>query len=139
MARFLFTTLPNSGDMCSALAVANALQARGHEIAFYTGARAQKLVEGEGFSFMPFARSVSEHIDGLLLSPDKFSKAWRNPWRRVPLMRAILWDTIPQQVSDLEHVLDDWHPDVIVQEPVMYAALLIIQDLRKIPVVSLEL
>jgi MGT family glycosyltransferase len=138
MARFLFTVWPYPGCMFPHIAVANALRSRGHEVAFYTGTRAQKLIEGEHFRFVPFAPSLDERTNALLLSPDGISKAWPYPWRRIPLLREFLLDTVPEQVADLDAVLDDWHPDAIIHEPAMYAPLLILHEARRIPVALLE-
>src|SRR5580704_2220482 len=49
MARFLITCWSFPGHVFQPLAVARVLRERGHECAFYSGPRAARVVEGEGF------------------------------------------------------------------------------------------
>ena len=48
MARFMVTAMPFSGHVTPALAVAEALVARGHHVRFYTGAAFRERVEATG-------------------------------------------------------------------------------------------
>lgn len=138
MARFVFTAWSISGSIFPALSVASAVAARGHEVAIYTGARSASLVQGAGLRYFPFSRSLDEMVDSVLVSPHGISRAWPYPWRRLPMMRRFVLDTVPQQVADLDHVLDEWSPDVIVCEPAMWAPYLILHEARQIPVAALE-
>src|ERR1019366_1911121 len=114
VARFLHTVWPIAGHLHANLGVANGLRRRGHEVAFYTGRKAQRDVEGDGFKCYPFQQLNESRVDDLLryidgaTSPlDKVTKVsrWWREW---------VVGTIPDQVVDIEAILDDWRPDVIV-------------------------
>src|ERR1700757_3115770 len=56
MSRFLFTVWPFVGHVNPFLSVAKALQARGHDVAFYTGQDARARIEDEGFEVFSLRR-----------------------------------------------------------------------------------
>lgn len=57
MARFLFATQPITGHVLPALPLVRALVARGHEVAWYVGARFRERVEAIGARFVPYQRA----------------------------------------------------------------------------------
>jgi len=138
MAKFLFTAWPYAGCLYPQIAVAHALAGRGHSVAFYTGNRACPLVSSQPFLHFPFNPWLEQQVDTLLLSPSGMCAGWPQPWRRVGLLRQFLVDTVPSQVTDLNRIVDEWQPEVIVTEPAMYAPFLILQETRQIPVTVLE-
>jgi MGT family glycosyltransferase len=133
MARFLFTVWPLCGHFHPHVAVAHGLAARGHEVAFYTGARACAVVVKEGFSCFPFKRIDETRLDQILLSPDR-RLSWKHPARLLSVFRTWLLDTIPQQVADLEAVLAAWPPDVIVCDVTMWGPPLVLSEVCGVPV-----
>jgi MGT family glycosyltransferase len=134
VAKVLITVWPFTGHLHPNLAVADALRRRGHEVAFYTGASARALVEGEGFACFPF-RAVDEAIvNRLALSEHGILSARRQPWRMKALWKAWVLDTVPQQIADLETVLDAWSPDALVCDPTLWGPFLVLAEARHIPV-----
>ncbi len=54
MARFLFATQPITGHVLPALPLVRALVERGHEVAWYAGARFRERIEATGAQFAPY-------------------------------------------------------------------------------------
>jgi UDP:flavonoid glycosyltransferase YjiC (YdhE family) len=54
MARFLFATQPITGHVLPALPLVRALVERGHEVAWYAGARFRQRIEATGAQFEPY-------------------------------------------------------------------------------------
>jgi MGT family glycosyltransferase len=134
MARFLFTVWPFPGHFYPDIAIAHALRERGHQSAFYTGARACRVVEDEGFLCFPFKHVEEEHLYRIMFSRQRGSLEWKGLFQFGVTLREWLLGTIPQQVKDLEVVLAHWRPDVIVCDPTMWSPILIFHQMRRVPV-----
>ena len=134
MARFLFTIWPFAGHVHTNMAIAQALRARGHQVAVYTGRTVQATFEREGLRFFPFNRVSDEELLQLLMSDLATASVVRHPMRRLAVLRAWLVDTLPQQVGDQSEVLDAWQPNVVISDVTMWGMPLILQELRNIPV-----
>ena len=52
--------------------------------------------------------------------------------------REWLLGTIPEQVADLEPILESWRPDVVVTDPLMWSTYLVLHEARKQPVAVLS-
>jgi MGT family glycosyltransferase len=50
----------------------------------------------------------------------------------------LLLDTVPEQVTDLEVILNDWQPDVIATDPNLVAPILVLHQKRVLPVAILS-
>lgn len=115
------------------LALAHALRRQGHEVAFYTGPAAQAAIEEEGFKFFPFRRIPARIFEDEILAP--YTAATR--WGRLLEKRRRYYDwlvgLLPAQVDDLSEILDEWNPDVLVSDPMMWGPLLVHRELRNIP------
>lgn len=162
MSRYLFTVWPYTGHLNSCMSVAAALHARGHEIGFFTGRPAQSMIEDAGMSFFGFnhlARRLRELVDdtvppGEVAAPEeeyafyntliarysqsyqgitRIARSWTN------MNREWLLGTVPQQIADLEPVLESWKPDVVVTDPLMWSTFLILHETQKLPVAVLSL
>ena len=140
MARFVFACWPFAGHVHPSIAIARAVRARGHEVAFYTGESVRSTVEGEGFEFLPFRKVDEKRIVALVSSEFPYcSSLWqqlRNARRFQAAFREWLVDTIPQQVEDLDLVLSD--RDVIVSDSSFWGPILALRELRQIPVAVLS-
>jgi UDP:flavonoid glycosyltransferase YjiC (YdhE family) len=68
MARFLIAVWPFAGHIFPLIAVAHALTARGHAVAFYTGADQHHLVTSEGFEHFPFRHVDERRVHELLFA-----------------------------------------------------------------------
>lgn len=143
MARFLFAVWPFAGHVHPAIAIAHALRARGHEIAFYTGSAVRSLVEGEGFRFFPFQEVDEQRVSALASSEFPYSPSLLNRLRTARLLQAKfrewLLDTIPQQVADLDRVLADWSPSALVCDLAFWSPFLVLHEARRIPVAVLSI
>ena len=142
MARFLFSVWPFAGHVHPSLAIAHALRARGHEIAFYTGAAVRSVVEGEGFKLFPFQNVDEERVSFLAASEFPYSPSL---WRRLRTARRVqakfrewLLDTVPQQLADMDAVLAEWRPDVLVCDLAFWSPILVLHEARRIPVAVLS-
>jgi MGT family glycosyltransferase len=137
MSRFLLTVWPYVGHVNPFLGVAKALEARGHDVAFYTGASARARVEDEGFEvFTP------RHVDEKWLWDTIFEaeRGAGSPRGRLRLVRAVFGDwlfgTMSGQVADIEELIHDWHPSAIVTDPVMWGPSLILHDKISLPIAT---
>jgi len=134
VAKFLLTVWPFTGHIYPNIAIAHALRARGHEVAFYTGSQARPLVEGEGFRCFPLQHVDEARVEHLVASPEGIISRPKNPFRFKAMWRAWVLDTVPAQLADLESILARWSPDVIVCDPSMWGPFLILHEARQIPV-----
>ena len=132
MSRFLFAVWPLSGHLHPNLAVALALRQRGHEVAFYSGERARGLLDREGIDLYPFQKLDEAATMDFIAQIGGAALALPGPWERKRLFRQWLVDSIPGQVSDLDRVVREWRPDVIVCDPAMWGSFLIVSELRNI-------
>jgi MGT family glycosyltransferase len=134
MARFLFTTWPFPGHVIPHVTIAQALRARGHECAFYTGSRSGKALDAEGIRYFPFQRLNEDEVWKMLFE----QQSGFIHWHRFPNFRAVMqsWllETLPGQVADLLPILDCWKPDVIVCDPTMWSPILILHEKFRLPV-----
>ena len=142
MARFLFTVWPFAGHVHPAIAVARALRARGHEVAFYSGGAVRSTVEGEGFEFFPFQKVDEDRVSTLASSEFPYSPSlWhrlRSAGRMQARFREWLLDTVPQTVEDIEAVSSEWRPDVLVCDLAFWSPILVFHEARRIPVAVLS-
>lgn len=145
MARFLLACYPIAGHLHPHLAVAHALQAQGHDVAFYTGAAAQSQVEQEGFTFFPYHPEMEARLTRVWNPGDEESLAedlptMKQPLLRIGAIRATLAEwflgTVPQQIEDLRAVLARWQPDVLVSDISLWGPVLILHETVKIPVAA---
>lgn len=134
VARFLFTVWPFTGHILPSLAIAHVLRERGHLVAFYTGARVSRFVDDEGFHRFPLRNVDEEEVFQLMFSRSHSPVRWV----RLLEFRATLHDwllgTVPGQVEDLEPVLAEWRPDVVVCDPTMWSPILVFHEKLDLPV-----
>jgi MGT family glycosyltransferase len=100
-------------------------------------------VEGEGFRFFSFREVDEDRVSVLASSEFPYSPSL---WRRLRNARLLqakfrewLLDTIPQQIDDLDQVLSDWCPDVLVCDLAFWGPILVIKEARGIPVAVLSI
>ena len=142
MARFLFTVWPFAGHVHPCIAIAQALSARGHEVAFYSGGSVQSLIEQRGFRYFPFTSVNEEQVSQLVASEFSFRDSLLQKLRRAKTLqanfRAWLLDTIPQQLQDLTSVLNQWRPDVLACDSALWGPILVLAETQPIPVAVLS-
>lgn len=133
-ARILVTCWPFPGHVFPQMSVATALRDRGNEVAFYTAESARSVVESEGFRLFPFrhipvsrwerVQTREERVGGRRQSLRVGHQAFRN-W---------LVESIPEQVRDLQEIIDEWQPDIIVTDLAMWGPIVILWEAAPIPV-----
>jgi MGT family glycosyltransferase len=133
MAKFLFTVWPFHGHIHPNLAIARALGARGHEVAFYTGGSAQASLEAEGFRCFPFRHLDEARVEAIVQALDALSLEWRAARRRKALLREWLLGTVEGQLEDLAVVLPAFRPGAVVGDPAMWGPLLVLQETERFP------
>jgi len=141
MAKFLITAWPVLGHINPCLAIAHALGGRGHEVAIYTGEGARAEIEQAGVTLFPFRR-----VDGEAYRAAEHPQAYAaGPLARLQGLarmkaglRAWLVDTLPGQVDDLNEVLPDFRPDLILTVESLWAPLLVLTETRGMPVAVLS-
>ncbi|MGD8848063.1 MAG: hypothetical protein PVI54_21250, partial [Desulfobacteraceae bacterium] len=134
MASFLFSVWPFPGHFFPNIAVAECLLERHHEVAFFTGAKVMPILEKNGIAGFPFMEMVESDIDQLVWSQAGISGHRKNLLAYRRLLHQWLIGTIPQQISDLNIVLDKYCPDVLVTDPAMWAPFLVLREIRNISV-----
>jgi len=143
MSRFLFTVWPFAGHLHPAIAVAHALKARGHQVAFYTGGSARQVIEGEGFRFFPFQRVDERKVSSLVASGFPYCPTLWSRIRRAKVLqknfRTWLLDTIPEQVADIEAALGESPADALICDLAFWCPFLILGEARPIPVAVLSI
>ena len=142
MAKFLLACYPVSGHLLPNLALGNALRARGHEVAIYTGSIGRNAVESEGFSFIPYQQEMDERLTPILLPEQDRSEASdlstvKNPLLRMKQLKATLHEwflgTVHLQVEDLTAAMDRWNPDVVVTDIGLLGPMLILHETKNVP------
>lgn len=134
MARFLICTWHPPGHLYPQIAVANALRARGHEVAFYTGTEAAPVLEREGYRLFPFQKVDEEYVNRVLFGADRNSSEPTGGLDFAKLLRDWMLETIPAQVADIDAVIAEWRPDAITSDQTMWGATFIVGEQGKVPV-----
>jgi MGT family glycosyltransferase len=135
MSRFLVTCWPFTGHVHNQLAIAETLRERGHDVRFYTGPSARRLLEAEGFSVFEF-----EHLDerrgydGLRALEPGDARARASPGTVRRALRDWLVETIPDQLADLEPLLARWRPDVLVCDLSLWGPIMVLWEKTGLPV-----
>src|SRR4051794_35549597 len=111
MSRILFTTMPMAGHLRPGLPLAKQLIAQGHEVAWYSGANYEGEIARTGariYRMDPALDIDDAHIEG------------RNDKPGLSALKRAITDVfinpIPAWVEEIDRVVDDFRPDVIVAE-----------------------
>jgi len=143
MARFLLACYPVSGHLHPNIALGHALQARGHEVAIYSGAAARLTIEREGFACFPYAPRMDEQLTHIFLSDAgspfasdlSITGASLSQLKQIKAtLRAWFLSTIPEQVADLRSAIRRWQPDVLVTDISLFGPILVLHETKEIPV-----
>jgi MGT family glycosyltransferase len=139
MARFLISCWPFPGHVFQPLAIARVLRERGHECAFYTGNRAARTVQDQGFPFFPFRKVDEDGLYNFLFSPEQTrSVKGLDILKYTSTLQTLLLETIPPQIEDLEAIISEWRPDVLATDPNVLGPVLILREKLDIPVAILS-
>ncbi|WP_165071118.1 glycosyltransferase [Paludisphaera rhizosphaerae] len=138
MARYLFTVWPFVGHINPFMSVAKALKARGHEVAFYTSESTRSVVEPQGVILFPYHHLQEEPIwRAVQAAETKARLGWHSPRLLLRAFRDWLAGTLDEQVADVQEIVDEWKPDVIVTETGMWGPIVVLNETQKVPVAIL--
>jgi MGT family glycosyltransferase len=138
MARFLITCWSFPGHVFQPLAIARVLRERGHECVFYSGPRAARVVEGEGFPFFPSDKEEEDAMYDFMFAPGQTRTVnWRTMLQFSTTIQRWLLDSIPHQVRDMERIVAEFRPDVVATDQNMWAPMLVLWEKYKLPVAVL--
>ena len=112
--RILFTVIPAAGHLNPTIPIAQALQARGHDILYATGAEKVPLLKQEGLPVRTILEGqtntmaqvfepISDHLDRY------------NPYSIYRELKYLL-QLMQRILSELEQLAADWQPDLIVAD-----------------------
>jgi MGT family glycosyltransferase len=132
MNRVLIATMSAAGHVGPLVPLARELVRRGHEVAWYTGADYRDKVEAAGAAFYPLVHAPDRDVSQMDVEfPER---AALNGIAKFKFdIREVFIAAVPGQVADLEDLLDEVRPDVIVAEPGMAAAASVIEHRHGIP------
>ncbi|MEB2604029.1 glycosyltransferase [Burkholderia cenocepacia] len=135
MKRILFCVVPEKGHVNPCIGPAQHLRAAGCDVAFYAPADISDQLDGAGgFAFVG-PRETPERHDlsrGASFAANIRDADWLRHW-----IRTLLIDLAPAQVDGIRAVLREWQPDVVVIDPLLYAAA-IAAELEGLPWVSMS-
>ena len=120
MRRVLFCVLPEQGHLNPCIGPAQRLQARGLEVAFCGAQSLGAQLRRAGPFVQLGATAVPRHDAlrrGAQFAANVRDAAWLRGW-----IRELLIDRVADQVPTLRAVIRHWRPDVIVIDPLCYAA-----------------
>ncbi len=135
MSRILFISIPEKGHLNPMIAPAVHLRERGHTVAFFAGRNVSDQVHRAGLEVVP------EMLEQPLPTPenrgDMFARqvrdrVWLRSW-----IKELLVEQAGPQIEPLRQVIHNFHPAVIVADPMIYAAI-IAAFREKIPWVALS-
>ncbi|MDO4255364.1 MAG: glycosyltransferase [Kocuria sp.] len=124
MSRVLLASTPFAGHIYPMVGLARALVACGHEVAFYTGAKYQTVVEAAGCLFIPF--SAATDFDDT--DPEASFPAMRTgdgPAAMFSSFREIFFGTAPGQVHDILDAHQREPFDAMVAEMTSFGPMLV--------------
>jgi len=122
MSRILFISIPEKGHLNPMIAPAAHLRDRGHTVAFFAGRNVSDQVRRAGLDVVP------EMLEQPLPVPenrgDLFARQVRDrEWLRL-WIRELLVNQAEEQIEPLRHVIRNFRPDVVVTDPMIYAAVI---------------
>jgi MGT family glycosyltransferase len=131
--RILIASWPFEGHVFPLISVAHALRERGDSVAFYTGERLHPTLNGHDFPVFGFDRvpPAWERVHEL----ERRTRGRLKPLRaEQDAFRHWLVETIPDQVADLERLLERWEADVVLADFSMWGASLVLSETGDLPV-----
>jgi zeaxanthin glucosyltransferase len=135
MMRALFCVVPEKGHVNPCIGPAQRLRARGIDVAFYAHDDMGDQLERAGpFAFLgPRVQAPRNGLHrGAEFAANVRNGAWLRRW-----IRALLIDHVPAQVESMRTAMRSWRPDVVVIDPLLYAAA-IAAELESRPWVALS-
>ncbi len=118
MTRILFTTVPLAGHLRPGLPIASALVDAGHEVAWYTSPEYAPLVTRVGAEVRPMAAELTIDQASIDASRDGGKPGLATLKRDI---LNVFIAPIPRWVEEIDAILDDFAPDVVVADAAFMA------------------
>jgi MGT family glycosyltransferase len=132
--RVLFTLWPFTGHLLPQMSIAVALRERGHDVAFYSGEAVRSTVEQEGFEFFGFERLDQERAFRNMRAIETTGRHGRRGRGLLGVFRDWLVETIPDQLEDIDPLLDRWRPDVIATDLSLWGPIVVLHESQPVSV-----
>lgn len=120
MSRVLFVVLAEKGHVHPFIGPAQELLRRRHEVAFYSPCDLREPLGRAGIIDVFVGATEAPPPEGN--RGEVFAALVADPGRLRAWIKAMLVDTVPLEVKRLTAVVADYRPDVIVADPMAYAA-----------------
>lgn len=133
-ARVLLTCWPFPGHVFPHMSIALALRQRGCDVAFYTAESAREMIEGEGFQLFPFRAVRPERWERIHRLEARAGGRRQSARVGHQAFRNWLVESIPEQIADLQVIVDEWQPDVVLTELSMWGPAVVLWEAVPIPV-----
>ncbi|MFN8444959.1 MAG: glycosyltransferase [Caldilineaceae bacterium] len=114
MSKILFTVVPAAGHMNPTIPIAQALQARGHQVRYLTGLSKVALLERAGLSATALLPGRFDTVE-MISHPVGAHEDSYNPLRIFTWIHYFL-KLIELGVVEMERILADWRPDLVVTD-----------------------
>lgn len=133
-ARILLTCWPFPGHVFPHMSIALALRERGCEVALYTAEESRDVVEAAGIRFFPFKAVRSERWERIHELEERAGGRRQSLRVGHQAFRNWIVESIPEQVADLQAILDVWPADAIVTDLSMWGPVVVLWEATPIPV-----
>lgn len=97
----------------------------------------RETIESQNFRFLQFRHIDVSSKNPLMgaLSPSLGARMrLQSPRQQYRAFRGWVVETIPDQIADLQPILEDWHPDVVITEASMLAPIMVLAEASAVPV-----
>lgn len=122
MSRFLFISIPEKGHLNPMIGPAAHLRDRGHTVAFFAARDVSAQVWSAGLDVVP--EMLGQPPPLAENRGDTFARQVRDPaWLR-GWIKELLADQAGEQVEALRRMIRAYAPDVVVTDPMIYAAVI---------------
>lgn len=134
----LFITIPEKGHLNPLIGIAQYLQSTGIEIAFFAQADVSAQLHNANINCTCYTPTQTANIPsdfitkGAEFAQKIKDKEWLERW-----IKTLLIDIVPQQIKGITEVVNLCKPDVIVSDPMVYAAA-IVAETKQIPWVGVS-
>ena len=137
MARILIATWPFGGHTLPHVEIARTLLDRQHDVAMYNSPAVAPFLESEGIPHLPYRRLTDRRFESGLIRRQQ-NLSWTNPVRVLKMCATWVLDSVPQQVADLEDILADFRPDVLLCDEIMWSGTLVLSEKHNLPMAVLS-
>lgn len=124
MARLLVATVPLTGHVHPMLLLVRALIARGHQVRWYAAKKFARSIAATGATFAPM-RAAHDWDDAEALAALPALRGKRGLGRVKAQLAAMFIEPAPDQLRDLEALVDEARPDAVIADQAHLGAALL--------------